>query len=89
MKTVQYEYWAVLQKWPTITDGPLEADQLIHPAQIHEGTVVACIREFLKAPVSKRGLYELLTEAQPAFQRTVLSAADMLDIASRDDFPKN
>jgi hypothetical protein len=54
---------------------------------VYEGTVASCIREFMEKPVSKRPLYEISTEPQPAFSSAFLSATDMLEIASRDDFP--
>jgi hypothetical protein len=42
----------------------------------------------MEKPISQRPLYEIFTEAQPALTKTILSATDMLEIASRSDFPK-
>jgi len=57
--------------------------------RVYDGTLAECIQEFMEKPTSQRPLYELHTEAQAAFPKTILSASDMLEIASRDDFPKD
>jgi hypothetical protein len=85
---IHYDVWATLQKWPAADRLPRTGD-ILRPDQIYEGTLSGCIKEFMAKPISQRPLYEVFTEAQAAFKTTILSATDMLDIASRDDFPKN
>jgi hypothetical protein len=90
LKPLRYDVWAALQKWPTIdrTDRTPKTGDILHPATVFEGTVAACIREFMTKPISQRPLYEMSTEPQEAFTSAFVSATDMLEIASRDDFPK-
>lgn len=88
LKPINYDVWATLQKWPIADRTPRTGD-VVRPSQVYSGTLGGCIREFMAKPTSQRPLYEAFTEEQTAFKSTILSAADMLDIASREDFPKD
>jgi hypothetical protein len=79
--------WAELIKWP-FHDRTPRTGEVIHPERVYDGALAGCIREFLQKPISQRPLYEISTEKQPAFPSTFLSAAQMLAIAARDDFPR-
>jgi hypothetical protein len=85
---INYDVWATLQKWP-LADRLPRTGEILTPEQIYDGTLSECIKEFMAKPTSQRPLYEIFTEAQLAFTTTILSATDMLDIASRDDFHKD
>jgi hypothetical protein len=85
---ILYDVWAELIKWPVEDRTPRTGD-VFHPDRVYEGTLAGCIREFMQKPTSQRPLYEISTESQPAFSSTFLSAAQMLEIASRADFPKD
>jgi hypothetical protein len=87
LKPVRYDVWAALHKWPTLERTPKTGD-ILHADTVFEGTVASCIREFMTKPISQRPLCEISTEPQEAFTLAFLSATDMLEIASRDDFPK-
>lgn len=84
---IQYDSWAELFKWPVAERTP-RTGEVVHPERIYEGTLGSCIREFMLKPVSQRPLYEISTEPQLAFTSNFLSANQMREIASRDDFPK-
>jgi hypothetical protein len=85
---ILYDVPADLYKWPVAERTPRTGDT-IRADMVHGGTLGSCIREFMEKPISQRPLYEIFTEAQPAFTKTILSATDMLEVASRDDFPKD
>lgn len=87
LKPILYDVWANLHKWPTL-DRTRRTGETFYPNIVLEGTVGSCIREFIKKPASQRPLYELSTQPQEAFSSTFLSATEMLEIASRNDFPK-
>lgn len=85
---ILYDVPADLYKWPAAERTPRTGDT-IKLDMVHGGTLGSCIREFMAKPISQRPLYEIFTEAQPAFAKAILSATDMVEIASRDDFPKD
>ena len=58
------------------------------PDTVHTGTLGSCIRKFMSGPENERPLYEIFTEAQAALSKTILLPPDIIEIASRDDFPK-
>jgi hypothetical protein len=89
MAHILYDVPADLYKWKALDRTPRNAEAVEPPDRVHQGTLGSCIREFMEKPTSQRPLYEIFTEAQPAFTKTILTAADMLEIASRDDFPKD
>lgn len=88
LKPIAYDVWAELLKWP-FEDRTPRTGEAVHPDRVYEGTLAACIRQFMDKPTSQRPLYEISTERQAAFASAFLSASDMLEIASRDDFPKD
>jgi hypothetical protein len=68
---------------------PVRTGDQGHIDMIFDGTLDECIREFMDTkPISQRPLYEVHTVLQPAIGKEILSAADLLAIASRTDFPK-
>jgi hypothetical protein len=86
---IRYDVPADLYKWKVLDRTPRTGEMIDPPDRVHQGTLGSCIRDFLEKPTSQRPLYEIFTEAQAAFTKTILSATDMLDIASREDFPKS
>jgi hypothetical protein len=87
MKPILYDVPADLYKWPVAERIPRTGDT-VRPDMVHGGTLAGCVREFMKKAISQRPLYEIFTQAQSALPKTILSVSDMLEIASRDDFPK-
>jgi hypothetical protein len=86
--SINYDVWAELQKWP-FADRLPRTGEVVTPDRVYEGTLAGCVKEFMAKPVSQRPLYEVFTEPQPAFKTAILSAADLLDIVAREDFPKD
>jgi hypothetical protein len=85
---IQYDVWAEHQKWP-FADRLPRTGEVVTPDRVYEGTLVGCVKEFMAKPVSQRPLYEVFTDPQPAFKTAILSATELLDIAAREDFPKD
>jgi hypothetical protein len=55
---------------------------------VFDGSLDECITEFMKRSAREHHLYEVHTVLQPAIGKEILTAADLLAIGSRDDFPK-
>ena len=87
MKPILFDVPADLYKWPLAERTPRTGDT-VRPDMVHGGTLAGCVREFMKKPLSQRSLYEIFTQEQPALTKTILSASDILEIASHGDFPK-
>jgi hypothetical protein len=85
---IQYEMPAALYKWPSLEARRLSTGDTIWAHQIFEGTLAECIREFMAKPISRRPLYEIFTERQPGLRDSILGANHILEIAEREDFPK-
>jgi hypothetical protein len=85
---IQYDMPATLYKWPSLEKRRIATGEIIGARRIFEGTLAGCIREFLAKPISQRPLYEIFTERQPGLRDTILGANYILEIAEREDFPK-
>jgi len=83
---IAYHAPADLKKWPSLGNQRLASKT---PYLVYNGTLADCIRQLLAKPVKQISLYDIVTEPQPAFDRTVLSPGDAAEIAMRKDFPKD
>ena len=83
---IVYDAPADLKKWPSLNGRRLNGTS--RPYLVFNGTLADCIRELLAKPVKGISLYDIVTDPQPAFDRTVLSPGDAAEIAMRRDFPK-
>ena len=81
-----YDAPADLKKWPSLNSQRLNGKS--RPYLVFNGTLAECIRELMSKPVKGISLYDIVTNPQPSFDRTVLSPADAAEIAMRKDFPK-
>jgi hypothetical protein len=59
------------------------------PYMVFNGTLAECVRTLMNKPIRGISLYDIVTEPQPAFDRTILSPGDAAEIAMRRDFPKD
>jgi hypothetical protein len=85
---ILYDLPATLQKWPSREARRIATGETIHAYPIYQGNLGGCIREFLAKPISQRPLYEIFTERQAGLHDTILGSKSILEIAERDDFPK-
>ena len=83
---IVYEAAADLKKWPSLNGKRLNGSR--QPYLVFNGTLADCIRVLLAKPVKGISLYDIVTDPQPAFDRTILSPGDAAEIAMRKDFPK-
>jgi len=89
MQPIQYDRPSDLYKSTILQAIPRTGTPLNPPNHVYDGTLADCIREFSAQPASQQTRCHLQTEAQEALDnKTLLSSADMVAIASRDDFPK-
>jgi hypothetical protein len=89
LKPILYDLPAYLYKKKVLDHIPRTGESVEGPDRIYGGTLGSCIREFMEKPVSQHPLYEIFTDAQDGLSKTILTATDILDIASRGDFPKD
>jgi hypothetical protein len=90
MSLIPIDYHHLSNLYKRIAVEPVRTGDQVHIDMIFDGTLDECIREFMDAkPISQRPLYEVHTVLQPAIGKEILSAADLLAIASRADFPKD
>lgn len=83
---IAYHVPADLKKWPSLRNQRITSKT---PYLVFNGTLADCIRQLLAKPIKQISLYDIVTQPQPAFDRTVLSPGDAAEIAMRKDFPKD
>lgn len=83
---IDYHHLSNLYKRSAVQ--PVRTGDQVHIDMIFDGTLDECVREFMDKPISQRRLYEVHTVLQPALEKELLTAIDLLAIASRTDFPK-
>jgi hypothetical protein len=89
MPLIPIEYHHLSNLYKRMSVEPVRTGDQVHIDMIFDGTLAECVTEFMeKKPISQRPLYEVHTVRQPALDKEILSATDLLAIASRDDFPK-
>ncbi|MFH0297872.1 hypothetical protein AAFX91_11620 [Bradyrhizobium sp. 31Argb] len=81
---VKFDVPAILRKWPSLNNS--RRDGGTGPYMVTEGTLGACIREFMAKPEATRHLYEIHTAPQPPLITEVLSAAHVIELARLRDF---
>jgi hypothetical protein len=69
---------ASLRKWASIRS-ERNADTA-GPYLLHDGALEACIEELLSKPASQHHLYEIHTDAQEPWIKTVLSAQHVYEL---------
>ena len=75
---------AILCKWAALNNA--RRNDGTGPYLVAEGTLAACIREFMAKPGATRHLYEIHTAPQPPLITEVLSAAHVIELARLQDF---
>jgi hypothetical protein len=79
--TINFDAPAVLRKRPS-RDGKVASDVLWpNPYLIFDGTLGECLEEFLAKPVGQRHLYEIHTAPQADLVTSILSSAQITQIA--------
>jgi len=81
---VKFDVPSVLRKWPSLNNA--RRHDGAGPYMVAEGTLEACIREFMAKPEAARHLYEIHTAPQPPLITEVLSAAHVIELARLRDF---
>jgi hypothetical protein len=85
---ILFDVPATLHKWPSLDARRRATGETIYAQPVHHGTLGGCIREFLAKPISQRPLYEIFTSRQPGLRDSILGAQSILEIAEREDFPR-
>jgi len=86
---INYDRESILYKSAPQQATPLTKERF-NADLVIEGTLSECIKEWFIQPEDQRGFYRLDTFAQEAFgNKDMLFSADMLAIATRDNFPKD
>jgi hypothetical protein len=83
---IQYDLLSNLYKRSAVE--PVRTGDRVGIDMVFDGTLDECIKEFMEKPICQRPLYEVHTVPQAALEKSILSATDLLAIASRADFPK-
>lgn len=77
---------ATLRKWRSLNNARVSAALGARPYLIVDGSLDACIRQFLAKPAGQRHLYEIHTAPQADLVSAVLSAEHIVEIARLRDF---
>ena len=77
---INFDSPATLRKWPSLNNERLQEGRSAY--LVFEGTLDACIKEFMAKPESSRHLYEIHTAPQPPLITEVLSGEQLVN--SRD-----
>jgi hypothetical protein len=75
---INFDAPASLRKWPSIKN-ERRADAPF-PYLVQEGTLFECIEALLSKPASTHTLYEVHTDAQDPFVKSVLSAQHVYEL---------
>jgi hypothetical protein len=83
---VKFDVPAILCKWPSLNNA--RRNDGTGPYMVAEGTLAACIREFMAKPGATRHLYEIHTapQAPTNYRGLILSAAHVIELARLQDF---
>ena len=87
-RPIVYDAPASLKKWPSFESRRIATGEVIAARSVFDGTLAACVKEFIAKPIRQRSLYEIFTDRQAGLRDTVLSADYILEIAEREDFPR-
>jgi hypothetical protein len=79
----RFDVPAVLRKWPSLNNAR-RTDR--DPYLVIEGTLDACIREFMAKPESTRHLYEIQTAPRPPLVTETLSAEHVVELVRLREF---
>jgi hypothetical protein len=77
---------ASLRKWPSLGGQRLIDTDHPRPYLLIEGSLDACIKEFMAKPASQRHLYEIHTTPQQSLVTAVLTAEQIIELARFRDF---
>jgi hypothetical protein len=83
---IKFDVPAVLRKWPSVKNERVSPALGARPYMVVEGTLNACIREFMSKPASQHHLHEIHTAPQPPLVTAVLSAEHIVELARLRDF---
>ena len=79
---INFDARATFRKWPSL-NGQIDSSG---PYLLMDGTLDACIREFLAKPPAARHLYEIHTSPQPPLVDAVVSGEIVAELAHLRDF---
>jgi hypothetical protein len=82
--SVKFDAPAIVRKWPSLNNARRTGAS--GPYLVLDGTLDACIREFMAKPESTRHLYEIQTAPQPPLVTEILSAEHVVELARLRDF---
>jgi hypothetical protein len=81
---IDFDAPATFLKWPSLKGQRREDSD--RPYSLLDGTLDECIRQFLAKPTVTRHLYEIHTSAQAPFVGSVVTAANVAELAHLRDF---
>jgi hypothetical protein len=81
---IDFKARAELRKWPSLSGK--RASDAVHPYMVADGSLEACIREFMAKPTGARHLYEIHTSPQTDIVSAVMSAEHIVELARFRDF---
>ena len=81
---INFDLPATLRKWPSLHNERLQEGRSAY--LVFEGTLDACIKEFMAKPESSRHLYEIHTAPQPPLITEVLSGEQLVELVRLRDF---
>jgi hypothetical protein len=84
MNHVNFGARAELRKWPSV--GGKRISDATHPYLVADGSLEACIREFMAKPTASHHLYEIHTLPQTNVVSAVMSAELIVELARLRDF---
>ena len=80
---VNFQAPATLRKWPSLNNRRRDDRE---PYLVAEGTLEACIREFMTKPAAARELYDIRTAPQPPLVPSIMHAREVAELARFRDF---
>jgi hypothetical protein len=82
-----YDAAASLHKWETLDKKRAGDAQTLGAAQIWNGTLAGCVKQFMAKPQSQQPLYDIMVDEDAGVGKTILEPSDIHLLAKREDFP--
>lgn len=77
---INFDAPASLKKWPSVRNVRRDDSPYPNPYLVQEGTLIECVEALLSKPASTHPLYEVHTNAQDPWVKTVLSAQHVYEL---------
>jgi hypothetical protein len=78
---INFDAPASLKKWPSVRNVRRDDSSYPNPYLVQEGALIECIEALLSKPSSQHQLYEIHTDPQDPFVKSVLSAQHVYELA--------